>query len=189
MLTHNDLKRGARFILNQEPYEVLDSFPIKKAQGRAIVQTRIKNLITGAVLDKNFHQGDVFDQADISKIDIKFLYSHKDKFIFSERNNPSKRFELSENQLGSSSKFLKPNEIVEGLVFDDKIINISLPIKIQLKVIEAPPSFKGNTAQGGTKTVKLETKAEINAPLFINEGDIIEINTEKEEYVKRIEKK
>lgn len=92
-----------------------------------------------------------------------------------------------EEQIGNSSEFLKPNQIVLGLVFQGKVINIQLPIKIQLKVTEAPPGIKGDRAQGGTKIVTLETGAKINTPLFIETGDIVEVNTENGEYVRRIE--
>ncbi len=122
------------------------------------------------------------------KTKIKFIYSHKDKFVFSEIENPSKRTELTEEQIGSMAKFLKTNQIVESMAFKEKIIGVSLPIKIELKVIEAPPGIKGNRAQSGNKIVVLETNSEINVPLFIEEGDVIEINTEKNEYVRRIEK-
>ena len=111
----------------------------------------------------------------------------RNKFSFSEEENPQKRFELTEEQIGPATKFLKPNQIVKGIVFEEKIINIALPIKINLKVIEAPPGVKGDRSQSGTKQVVLETGAKINAPLFIKEGDIIEVNTETGEYVRRIE--
>lgn len=186
MLTHNDLKKGVMFLMDGQPYEVLDFFPIKKAQGRAIVQTRIKNMITGSVVERNFHQGDSFEEAELNKIEIKFLYGHREKYVFCEKDNPSKRFELTKEQIGDNAKYLKNNTLVEGLVFEERIISISLPVKVQLKVVEAPPGIKGERAQAGTKTVKLETGAEINVPLFIEEGDIIEINTETNEYVKRI---
>lgn len=188
MLTHSDLKKGVRIILDGEPYEVLESMPLKKAQRRVVIQTKIKNLITGNVFERNFHQGDSFEEAEISKFEAKFLYSHKGRYFFAEKEDPAKRFDFSEEQIGPASKFLKPGQIVEGLSFQDKIINISLPIKVQLKVIEAPPAYRGDRAQAGTKTVTLETGAKINAPLFIEEGDIIEINTEKEEYVQRVGK-
>jgi len=186
MISHNELKKGTIFLLDGQPCECLESFPVKTAQRRAVIQSRIKNLITGAVLEKTFHQGDVFEEADMTKVEIKFLYTHKDRSVFCEKDNPSKRFELTKEQIGENAKYLKNNEIVEGLVFDEKIITISLPIKVQLKVIEAPPGIKGERAQAGTKSVKLETNAEINVPLFVEEGDIIEINTETNEYVKRV---
>ena len=91
------------------------------------------------------------------------------------------------NKLGQGSKFLKPNQIVEEITFNKKLISISLPIKIQLKVTEAPPGFRGERAQPGNKIVTLETEAKINVPLFIEQGDIVEINTETGEYTRRIE--
>jgi elongation factor P len=185
MLAHNDLKKGVKIVIEGEPYEVLESSPLKKAQGRVVIQGRIKNLITGDVISKNFHQGDVFEEAEILKFNAKFLYSHRGKFVFSKEENPSERFDLTEDQIGQQSRFLKQGQIVEGVIFKNKIINISLPIKVHLKVVEAPPGEKGNRAQAGTKQVLLETGAKINVPLFIKEGDIIEINTETGEYVKR----
>jgi len=187
MLLHNDLKKGVNFILNGEPYEVLESSLVFKGRGSSVVQTKVKNLVSGSVLSKTFHPGDSFEEADIEKIKVKFLYPHRDKFFFSKENNPSFRFDLPKEIIGEGVKFLKPNQIVEGMQFKDKIINISLPIKVQLKVVEAPPGIKGDRAQGGTKAVSLETGAKINAPLFIKEGDIIEINTDKDEYVRRVE--
>ncbi len=187
MLAHTNLKRGVIFILNDQPYEVLQSLLVFKGRGSSVVQAKIKNLITGNVLSRTFHTGEEFEEAEISKIKIKFLYTHRGKYYFCEKDNPGKRIELNEEQIRDLVKFLKPNQVVEGLVFEGKIINISLPIKINLKVVEAPPGVKGDRAQGGTKTVTLETGAKINAPLFIKEGDIIEVNTETGEYVRRIE--
>jgi len=187
MINHTELKRGAQIILDGEPYEILESAPMKKAQRRVIIQAKAKNLINGNVLNRNFHQGETFEEADLVKFDAKFIYSNNGKFVFCEANDPSKRFDLAGEQIGDASKFLKPNQIVQGIKFQGKIINVSLPIKVQLKVIEAPPGFKGDRSQSGTKQVKLETGATINAPLFIEEGDVIEINTDTEEYTKRVE--
>jgi|TARA_B100001971_G_C18260978_1_gene586858 elongation factor P len=186
MISHTNLKKGVRIILDKEPYEVLESNLMKKAQRRVIIQTKIKNLITGNVLSRNFHQGDVFEEAEISKFAAKFIYCHRDKFIFSKDGDHSKRFHFNKEHILSIIGFLKPNQKVEALEFDGIIINISLPIKIQLKVIEAPPGVKGERSQSGNKVVSLETGTKINVPLFIKEGDIIEINTERAEYVRRI---
>lgn len=185
MLTHTDLKKGVRFIYENYPWEVLEAQLLKMAQRRPVIQTKIRNLINGSVQEKNFQQGDIFEEAELIKINIKFLYSNKGQYFFCEENDPSKRFSFMEDQIGKQAKFFKPNSLVEGLVFNDKIINVSAPIKVQLKVKEAPPGIKGDRAQGGTKAVILESGAEIQAPLFIEEGDVIEINTELGEYVKR----
>lgn len=186
MLSFSELKRGVKIILNNEPYEIIESSLLFKGRGHSVLRTKIKNLITGNLLSRTFHPSEVLKEAEISKIEMKFLYSHREHYFFSEKENPAKRFELTINQIGRSAQFLKPNQIVEGIIFKEKIINISLPIKIQLRVIEAPPGLRAGRAEAGTKTAILETGAKINVPLFIKEGDIIEINTETKEYVQRI---
>lgn len=187
MLTHTDLKKGARIILDGEPYEVLESSPLKKAQRRVVIQTRIRNLITGNVFARNFHQGDTFEEPDLEKFKAKFIYGQGDRFVFCREDDASQRFELTESQVGQQSRFLKPGQVVEALTFNQKIINVSLPIKVQLKVVEAPPGEKGSRAQSGTKLAVLETGATLNTPLFIEAEDVVEVNTETGEYVKRVE--
>lgn len=187
MLSHTELKKGVRFVLDGEPYEVVESSFIFKGRGSSTVQAKIRNLITGNVSNRTFHTGEEFKEAEISKLKAKFIYTRREKYYFSEEDNPSHRFELTEAQIGPSAHFLKPEQTVEALKFEGKIINIALPIKIRLKVSESPPGLKGNRAQAGTKQVTLETGAKINTPLFIKEGDIIEVNTETGEYVRRME--
>lgn len=187
MLAHTDLKKGVQFILDGQPCEIMEANSMKKAQRRPVVQTKIKNLITGNVIERNIQQGEVFQEAELIKMEAKFLYSHRDRYFFCEANNPAKRFDLSPEQVGPQFKFLKPNQIIEAVIFEEKIINIILPIKVQLKVTEAPPGVQGDRAQGGTKQVTLETGAQINVPLFVEEGDVVEVNTDTGEYVKRVE--
>jgi len=187
MLSYFDLRKGIRFLLDGQPYEVLDFHQVGKAQDIVVAQTKIKNLINGKVVEKSFKEGEVFEEAEIEKFDVKFLYAHRGEFWFCEANDPSKRFELTENQLEKGVKFLKSNQTFTGVKFQDKIINIVLPVKVHLKVTDAPPGVKGERAQAGTKQVILETGAVINVPLFIENGDMIEINTESEEYIRRVE--
>ncbi len=186
MLTHTDLRVGTRFILDNQPYEVLEAMAMKMAQRRPVIQTRIKNLINGNVFERNFQQGDVFDEAELIKIGVKYLYNNRGNYFFCEEKDLSKRFSLTEEQIGVGAKFLKPNEVIDGIVFNDKIINVVVPIKVQLKVKQSPPGIKGDRAQGGTKSIVLDGGTEINVPLFVEEGDIIEINTESGEYVRRV---
>jgi elongation factor P len=185
MLSHTDLKKGIQFIFEGQPWEVVDSLHVKMAQRRPVVQTKIKNLIDGRFQEKTFQQGDMFDEAELVKKHIKFLYSNKGEYWFCDEKDPSKRFSFTEDQLGKGAKFFKPNSLVEGIIFDEKIINVKAPIKVQLKVKETPPGIKGDRAQGGTKEATLESGAVIQVPLFIEEGDVIEVNTELGEYVKR----
>ncbi len=187
MIAHTELKPGVIIIVDNLPFEVVEATPQRYAQRKLMIQTKLKNLINGSVLERTVHQGETFDEAEIERIKVKFLYSHKDKFFFCKEKNPAERFDLALEQIGKASKYLKPNTIIDALLFKDKVVNVSLPIKIQLRVSEAPPGVKGERAQAGTKQVTLETGAAINAPLFVETGDIIEINTETDEYVKRIE--
>ena len=186
MLSFSELKKGAQIIINGEPFEILESAHLKVAMRRPVIQSKIRSLISGKTIEKTFQQGDIFKEAEIEKFQAKFIYANKGKFVFSEIDNPSNRFELTEDQLGTTVNFLKPNEIVDGLKFDEKIINISPPIKVVLKVVEAPPGVKGDRAQGGTKAVKLETGTTINVPLFIETDDLIEVNTDTGEYTRRV---
>lgn len=187
MISFDGLKKGIKIILNNQPYEIIEANFLVKGRGSSILQAKIKNLITGNILNYTFRPSDTFKEAEVVKIEAKFLYSSRNEFFFCEKESPSKRFNLAEEQIGTAAKFLKPNQIVDGMVFGGRIINIALPIKLNLKVIEAPPGVKGSRSQSGTKQVILETGAKINAPLFIKEGDIIEVNTETGEYVRRIE--
>ena len=186
MLTHTDLKKGTEFIYEGQPWLVLESLHSKVAQRRPVMQTKIKNLITGAVQERNFQQGDIFEEAGLEKKNIKFIYQSKGQYTFSEIDDPSKRFSFTESQIGSQAKYLAPNTIVTGIVFEDNIINFNLPIKVNLKVKESAPGVKGDRAQGGTKEAVLESGAIIQVHLFIESGDTIEINTELGEYVKRV---
>ncbi len=185
MLAVNELKPKIYFILDGQPYVVLETHHLKMQQRRPVVQTRMRNLLNGKVLERNFAQSDTFEQADIQKKNVKFLYSNRGEFWFSAENNPADRFKVDENILGRSADFLKTNTIVEAMYFGENIIGVQLPIKMDFKVVEAPPGIKGDTATGGNKQVKIETGATINVPLFINEGDFIRINTDTGEYAER----
>ena len=185
----NELKQKTFFLYEGQPYVVLETHHLKMQQRRPTVQVKMKNLINGKLLERNFAQSDVFEEADVEKQKVKFLYGHRGQYWFTNEKDPSKRFELGEDVLGETTiKFLKANTVMDAVSFEDKIITIELPIKMDFKVVEAPPAVRGDTAQGGVKQVKLETGASINVPLFINQDDMIRINTETGEYVERVEK-
>ncbi len=187
MLNYNEIKPGKYIILDGDPYLVLEYSFSRVQQMKPVAQTKIRNLITGRIIEKAFRQTEKVEEAEIEKRDIKYLYTNKREFWFCEMNDPSKRFKLNEKEIDSdTAKFLKTNMAVEIVTFDEKIISVNLPIKMELKVTEAPPSIKGNTAQGGSKPVTLETGAIINAPLFIEEGDVVVVNTQTGEYVSRV---
>jgi len=187
-LSVNELKPKTFFMYEGQPYVVLETHHLKMQQRRPTVQTKMRNLINGKILDRNFAQSDVFEEADIERRKVKFLYNHREQYWFSYESDPSKRFLLTEELIGEATKFLKTNTILDAVEHNSEIINIELPVKMDFKVIEAPPAIKGDTAQGGVKQVKIETGASVNVPLFINQNDIIRINTESGEYTERIEK-
>lgn len=184
----NDLKPKTFFILEGQPYVALETHHLKMQQRRPVVQTKMRNLVNGKIIERNFAQSDTFEEADITKRNVKFLYNSKGEYWFCAENDPSKRFQLSTDLLGKSANFLKANTIVEALYFNEDVIDVALPVKMDFKVIEAPPAIKGDTATGGNKQVVIETGANVNAPLFINEGDTIRINTETGDYVERVSK-
>ena len=184
-LAVNDLKPKTYIIYEDQPCMVLETHHLKMQQRRPTVQTRFRNLLSGKVLEHNFAQSDVFEEADVERSQVKFLYNHRDQFWFADPQNTSVRFELAKDIIGEQVRFLKANTVLDALRWDGKVINISLPVKMAFKVVEAPPSTRGDTATGGSKQVTLDTGATINAPLFIQSGEEIIVNTETGEYTER----
>ena len=185
MLEYNEITPRKYIVLDGEPYEVVDSHVFRMQQRKPQNVTKLKNLITGKVKEETFHGADKVEEAEIESRDIKYLYNNKDEYWFCEANNPSKRFSMKEDVVGVSGKFIKQNTVIQVMTFNDRVVGLKIPIKVELKVVEAPPAVKGDTAKGGNKQVRLETGAYINAPIFIGEGETIRINTETGEYVER----
>lgn len=188
MLSYSDLQKGITFLLDGEPYQVVESQFLRMQQRKPIMQTKIKNLISGKVVSKSFHQNESFKEVEIERAPMIFLFEHRDQFTFHVPENPADRKTLDRIHVGGAAKFLKPNLQVEFQKFNDTVIGISLPIKVDYIVKEAPPTERGNTAQGGTKEITLENGLRIQAPFFIRKGDVVRLNTETGEYVERIEK-
>ena len=186
MLSYTDLTKGVLFIVDGAPYEVLETHFLRMQQRKAVVKTKIRNLITGKILDRNYQASDTFEEAEIERKQAIFIYESRGEYWFTEEGNPKNRFSLSAEIMGERGKFLKPNTKVTTTLFDDKVIRVEIPIKMEFKVVEAPPAVRGNTAQGGTKQVTLEGGAKVNVPLFVNEGDTIRMNTETGEYTERV---
>lgn len=186
MLEYNEITLRKYIIYEDQPYEVLDSHVFRKQQRKPVNAVKMRNLITGSIKEVSFHVSDKVEEAEMETKDIKFLYTNKDEFWFCEASDPSKRFKLPIEILGDSMKFIKQNSVVPAIVFEEKIIGVKLPIKVELKVTEAHPAVKGDTAKGGNKQVVVETGATINVPMFIKEGDILRINTETGEYTDRV---
>lgn len=188
MLTINDLKPGSLVIIDNTPYQILEVAHQHIGRGGSSIQTKIRNVKTGQVLSRNFKPADKFEEADIEKRPTKFIYQHRGAYMFQDPEDPKNRFELSKDMLGDNAQWLKPNIELTVLFLDEKPINVILPIKIDFKVTEAPPGIQGDRSNAGTKAVTLENGTVVQVPLFINQDDIIRINTETGEYAERVEK-
>jgi elongation factor P len=186
MLNYNEVLTKKFIIHDGEPYEVLDARIFRMQQRKPVNQTRLKNLITGKVAEYTFHQQDKVEEAEIEKREAKYLYNNRGEWWFANPKNPKERFKLDADKIGDGARFLKANSTIELVLFGEKIIGVRLPIKVDLKVTEAPPAVKGDTSKGASKQITLETGATVNAPLFINEGDTVRVNTETGDYVERV---
>lgn len=185
MLSINEIKLGVLLKINNEPYVVIKAAHHKVARGGGVLKTKLKNLITGNVLEKTFQGNDKAEGAETQEKISQFLYKDDNDAYFMD-NESFEQFSISLQQLGDIMSWLKDGTDVKVMYFDNKPVSVHLPVKVELKVISAPPGVKGNSAGNVTKMVVLETGTEIAAPMFINEGDVIRINTETGEYVERV---
>lgn len=188
VLSYNEIIPKKIIIYEGQPFEVLASHVFRKQQRKPVNQTKLRGLKTGKVLEISFHQAETVEEADVERRTAKFLYKNRGEVWFNDPDNAKNRFSVQEDFVGEKAQYLKPDLLVELLVWGEEIIGVTLPIKMEFKVTEAPPSVKGNTAQGGTKLVTLEGGATVNVPMFINEGDIVRINTDTGEYNERVSK-
>lgn len=199
-LQYNEIREKKIIIYDDEPCEVIESHVARTQQRKPQNQVKLKSLISGKVFPATYHVSDKADEAEVEKRDVTFLYQNKGEYWFCEAGNKANRFKLDETLLENTAKFLKTNENVNALIWDNggepadakamsgmgKIIGLKLPIKMEFKVKIAPPAVRGDTSKAGNKVITLENGATLNAPMFINEGDIIRVNTETGEYVERV---
>ena len=193
MLEYSEIRERKIIIFEGEPCEVMENHVARTQQRKPQNQVKLKSLLSGRTWNTVFHASDKAEEADISKKNVKFLYTNKGEYWFSDAEDPSDRFQLDEKIIGESTvKFLKTNELVEAVVWDndgdEKIINIKLPIKMEFTIKEAPPSIRGNTANGGGKLATLENGIKITVPFFVEAGEKVIVNTETGEYVERVSK-
>jgi len=187
-LSYNEIVPKKVIKFNDEAYEVISSHVARKQQMKPQNQTKLRHLLTGRVISNAFHSSDKAEEADIETKEIVYLYTNRGESWFHTKGNPADRFSLEENVAADKVKWLADNAEIQALLFEDKILTIRIPIKVDLEVIDAPPAVRGNTAQGGSKQVTLKGGAIVSTPLFINTGDILRINTESGEYVERVDK-
>ena len=189
-LEYNEIRTGKIIIHNDEPCVVLDNHVARTQQRKPQNAVKLRSLKSGKAFNEVFHVSDSADEADLEKRETKFLFAIKGVLWFCEPANPANRFKLDESLLGGKTKFLKPNENVTALVWtndedEEETIGVEIPIKVTYTVKEAPPAIKGDTRGSSGKQVVLENGTVINAPLFIEAGEKIVVNTETGEYVER----
>ncbi len=179
------IKKGLVLIFNNEPYIVIDASFLRMQQAKPVMQTKMKSIISGKTIEYNFKYGDKIEITDLDKKKATFLYKSGDKFTFMDTQY--EQIELDKDNLGDSINFLKEGIEVYLLYWNNNVVSVSLPPKVDLEVIETEPGVRGNTAQGSvTKPAKLETGYTVQVPIFIKTGDIIRVNTETGEYVSRV---
>ena len=186
MISTSDFKKGRKILFRNEPYMVIDFMHVKPGKGGAYVRTKMKNMITGLMHEETFHSGEKFEDPGLEYKDMQYLYSDESMFHFMDLDS-YEQVSLNKNQIEEAFDYLKEQSIYNALYFKGKLIAMSAPMFMELKVTDAPPGVKGNTAQGGaTKTITLETGLKIQAPLFIEEGDMLKVDTRSNEYIERI---
>lgn len=187
MLNYNEVKPGVAVIVEGEPYVCTWNNIMQKQQRRPVNQTKLRHIIRGNVIEYSFQQSDKLQEAEIETKPAVFIFrdARKNELVFHEAGDKSKRFSVEDEKAGDAGRFLKPDTVVETLWFEGSLFRVKLPVKVDLKVTEAPPGIRGDTRQGGSKQVTLETGAVISVPLFIEAGDVIRINTETDEYAER----
>jgi elongation factor P len=181
----NDVKLGAIVLMNNEPMQVIWSNRMRTAQRKPVMQAKLRNVITGKVLEYSFKFGEKVIEADVSRENANFLYADNDGTHFMN-NETFETIDMPKEVTAEQEPFLKEGTKVMILRFNDKPVSIELPIKVDLKVVEAPPGITGNSGGNVTKPVKLETGLSVLAPMFIKEGDTIRVDTREGIYVERV---
>lgn len=188
ILSYNEITPKKVIIFNDEPCMVLSYHVFRKQQRKPVNITKLKGLKSGRVIENTFHVNETAEEADLETRSITFIFRKGDEYWFHNTGQPSERFALSTDLIGEGGKFIKDRSELQALVYEAEVIGVRIPIKVELKVTEAMEAVKGNTSSGAQKEVTLETGAVVMAPMFINEGDIIAINTEDGQYSERVEK-
>lgn len=185
MYEAGDLKRGLKIQIDGEPHIIVDFSFVKPGKGQALYKCKLRNLITGSQFDRTYRSGDRFHPANLEEEEMEFLYQEGDQYCFMNTSTYEQIY-MDETLIGDAKNYLTNNLVVNILFFETRPIDINVPIFVDLKVIKADPGIKGDTATGATKPVTLETGYEINVPLFIEEGEILRLDTRTGQYTSRV---
>lgn len=187
MYDTSDIRKNLKIILDGAPCVVIEFQFVKPGKGQAFTRTKLRNMITGNVLERTFKSGEKLQKADLEVRQMTFLYPEGDRYVFMDTENYEQTY-LDADSLGDSRYYLQDNMEVEVLLWNDKPIGVTPPTHVELKVKETEPGFKGDTSSNTLKPATLETGVQVMVPLFINEGDVLRVDTRTGEYVERVKK-
>ena len=186
MISASDFRKGTKVLVRGEPHVVLDFQHNKMGRGGALVRAKLKNLITGSTFEENFRSGEKFDDPQLQRRDMQYLYQEDGLYNFMDQESYD-QVALNKENLEDVLGYLKEQEVYQMLYFNEKPIGVTAPLFVELKVVETPPGVKGDTAQGGgNKPATLETGFVVQVPLFVNEEDVIKIDTRDGSYIERV---
>ena len=186
MATYNTnvFKSGLRIILDQDPYIIVENEFVKPGKGQAFNRVRVRNLKTGKVIDKTFKSGESAEAADVNHAEMEFLYHDNDSWHFMNTVTFD-QIEINSSQMGNAKKWLVGQEVCEIVLWNGQPISVNPPVIVELRIISSEPGVKGDTVSGATKNATLETNVEIQVPLFVNENEVIRVDTRNMSYVGR----
>lgn len=185
MISTTDFRGGVRLMVDGEPFYIVEFQHVKPGKGGAFVRTKLKSYISGNVLDRTFRSGERFEEPALEEREMQFLYATGDDYTFMDTET-YEQLTFSKKSLGENADLLKENMIAKILIYEHKPIAVELPIFIELKVVDAEPGVRGDTASGGTKPAIVETGATIKVPLYLEVGTVIKIDTRTRAYVERV---
>ncbi|MBW2134812.1 MAG: elongation factor P, partial [Deltaproteobacteria bacterium] len=182
MYTTADFKKGLKIEVNETPFVIVDFLHVKPGKGGAFVRTKLKNLLTGRVIDQTFRSGEKVERPDLQEKDMQYLYQEGDSYCLMD-NQTFEQLILTAEQMGDSRNFLQDNVNLQVIFYKGQPIGVELPTFVELKVSHTEPGVRGDTASGATKPATLETGFQIQVPLFIEEGDLVKIDTRTGTYI------
>ena len=185
MISAGDFKNGLTLEIDGNVVQIMEFQHVKPGKGAAFVRTKLKNVINGGVVEKTFRPTEKFPQARIDRVDMQYLYSDGELFNFMNMETYD-QIAVDQNTVGDSLKFVKENETCKVCSYNGSVFAIEPPLFVELEITDTEPGFKGDTAQGATKPAIVETGAQVNVPLFVNQGDKIKIDTRTGEYLSRV---
>jgi len=185
MISSNDFKTGLTIMIDTNLWQIVEFLHVKPGKGAAFVRSKLRNVITGQVLEKTFRAGEKVETAHLERREMQFLFTDGEEYTFMD-NISFEQVGIPKSQIGDQVKYLKEQMNAQILFHDGRVIGVDLPSHVELKVVETPPSEKGNTAQGGTKPATLETGAIVNVPFFVDIGTTIRVDTRDNKYLDRV---